>query len=150
MRTCIGLAVACLSACSNGLPNIASKEHHFKISESGSAYISDVNRYESLGQKSLTRGQIYRISELGDRTTAPFFLVANITQYVGGKKGDVKQGAMLYVEDGTSEYDCSKFMTDRKLSESDEDTPVVSCNFKLIGVLPVPETATVQKDQPTS
>ena len=57
---------------------------------------------------------------------------------------------MIYVEDGAAEYDCSKWMMDRKLSESDEDTPVVSCNFKFLGVLPIPELATVQKEQSNS
>jgi hypothetical protein len=150
MRSLTVLGVALLCACSKVIPYTSPIEHHFKISESGGPYSGDVIKTEILGTKALTRGQKYRISELGERTGTPYFLVANISQYVGGKKGDVRQGAMLYVEDGTSEYDCSKFMTDRKLAESDEDAPVVSCNFKIVGVLPIPEGATIQKDQANS
>ncbi len=150
MRIYILCAAMALASCSNNFMTTAPKEHHFKIGESGGAYVSDISRYESLGQKSLKRGQKYRISEIGERRDAPYFLIANITQYVGGKKGDVSEGHMIYVEDGSAEYDCSKWMMDRKLSESDEDTPVVSCNFKFLGVLPITETATVQKDQSNS
>lgn len=149
MRSFIGLVAVSVGACTNGLTGPA-KEHHFKISESGSAYVSDVARYETLAQKSLKRGQKYRITEMGDRASAPYFVVLDITQFVGGKKGDVSEGSLIYVKDGSAEYDCSKWMTDRKISESDEDTPVVSCNFKLVGVLPVPEGATLQKEQSSS
>jgi hypothetical protein len=150
MRIYVGLAAALLSACSNVFPGNSAREHHFKIAESGGAYVSDISRYESLNQKSLKRSQKYRITEEGERSDKPFYLVANITQFVGGKKGDATQGTLLYVEDGSAEYDCSKWLMDRKLSESDEDTPVVSCNFKFVGVMPIPETATVKKEQSDS
>jgi hypothetical protein len=122
------------------------KERHLKIAEEGGPYISDVVRYESLGTKSLKRGQKYRIADQGsDRS--PFYLVADITQFVAGKKGTVSQGTLIYVEDGLAEYDCGEWMSDRKLSESDEDTPVVSCNFKFLGTLPVIQGAVVEKSE---
>jgi hypothetical protein len=133
-----------LGACSGGSGVEADKERHLKIAEAGGPYISDVVRYESIGQKSLKRGQKYRITDQG-RDHSPFYLIADITQFVGGKKGNVFQGTLIYVEDGLAEYDCNEFMSDRKLSESDEDTPVVSCNFKFLGTMPVIQGAVVEK-----
>jgi hypothetical protein len=147
MRIFVGLTAVLLGACSSGIPGTSAREHQFKIAESGGPYVSNETKFESLGTKTLERGQKYRITEAGGRSSAPYFLVADITQYVGGRKGDVANGAMLFVEDGSAEYDCEKWLSDRRISETEEDTPVVSCNFKFIGVLPIPETATVQKDQ---
>jgi hypothetical protein len=133
-----------LAACSSEIGISAPKEQHLKIAEVGGPYISDVVRYESLGQKSLRRGQKYRIAEEGnDHST--FYLIADVTQFVGGKKGTVTPGNLIYIEDGLGDYDCNEFMPDRKLSESDDDTPVVSCNFKFLGTIPVVKGTVVEK-----
>jgi hypothetical protein len=144
MRSTMLMTLCILSACSIRQPT--SDQRHLKIAEQGGPYIADVTRYESLGQKSLNRGQKYRISNTSE-DRSPFYLVADVTQIVGGKKGDVSQGALIYIEDGVADYDCHKWLTDRKLSEADEDTPVISCNFKFVGTIPVEQGAVVEKSE---
>ena len=144
MRLRVILSLCLLSSCSTG--NGDGKERHLKIAEEGGPYISNVTKYETLGEKSLTRGQKYRIMDTSS-DHSPFFLVADVTQFVGGKKGDVSEGTPIYVEDGLAEYDCHKWLDDRKISENDEDTPVVSCNFKFVGSVPITQGAVVEKSE---
>jgi hypothetical protein len=132
-----------LSACDN-MPGTKTPPAQYKITEDGSAYVKDTYRFESLDQKSLTRGQKYKIISLAGGDKPPHFLVANITQYYGNKKGEVDDGKLLFIKDGSATYDCSKYLTDLKLSLPDDDVPNVTCKFEVVGTLPLASKAVLR------
>jgi hypothetical protein len=140
----LALCSATLAACGNAPGSSSSQPAEYKISEDGSAYVNNVTRYESLGEKSLTRGQKYKIVRLGAPDVGPHFLVANITQYYGNKKGDVGEGTLIFIKDGSASYDCSKIIFDLKLSQSDDDVPNVTCKFEVVGVVPLASGAVLR------
>jgi hypothetical protein len=136
----VGLLV---SSCGS-LTGRTDKPAEYKITEDGGAYVSDVSSYESLGIKSAARGQKYKITDLAGGTTPPHFLVVNITQYYGNKKGDEADGAMLFIKDGSSSYDCKKYLSDIKISVSNDDIPNVTCKFEVVGNLALASKAALK------
>jgi len=140
------LLCAGLAACNNALVSSNSAPAEYKITEDGGAYVSDVNTYESLDEKTAYRGQKYKIVSLAGGDAPPHFLVVNITQYYGNKKGDEDDGNLIFIKDGSATYDCRKFLTDLKASVSNDDIPNVTCKFEVVGTLPLASKAVLKKD----
>lgn len=139
------LACGTLAACSNGLTSSSSAAPaEYKITEDGGAYVTDVNTYESIGEKTATRGQKYKIISLAGGNTPTHFLVVNITQYYGNKKGDESDGQLIFVRDRSATYDCKKYLSDLKISVSNDDIPNVTCKFEVIGTLPLASKAVLK------
>jgi hypothetical protein len=133
-----------ITACGREQQGTSTPAAEYKIVDDGGAYVRDITKYESLGEKSLTRGQKYKIVSLAKEVPDAHFLVANITQFYGNKKGDVEDGKLLLVEDGSATYDCSKMIFDLKLADKDDDVPNVTCKFELVGTLPFASKATLR------
>ena len=145
-RRVIGVVLLCsatlaIAGCGNLAASENSSPAQYKITEDGGAYVSDVTAYESLGDKSATRGQKYKIVSLTGAESPPHFLVVNITQYYGNRKGDEADGQLIFVSDGSATYDCKKFISDIKLTVSNDDIPNVTCKFELVGTLPLASKA---------
>jgi hypothetical protein len=140
----LALCGAALAACSNTLGSSSSAPAEYKIAEEGGAYVSDVATFESLGEKSATRGQKYKIVSLTGGATPPHYLVANITQYYGNKKGDEADGQLIFIKDGSATYDCKKYLTDLKISVANDDIPNVTCKFEVVGTLPLAQRAALK------
>ena len=135
-----------MSACDSLKGASSSSPAEYKITEDGGAYVSDVSTYESIGQKTATRGQKYKIVSLAGVGAPTHFLVANITQYYGNKKGDESEGELLFIKDGSATYDCKKFITDLKTTVSNDDIPNVTCKFEVIGTIPLASKAALKND----
>jgi hypothetical protein len=144
----MGVVLACciIAGCNNGQISSSSRPAEYKIVEDGSAYVSDVSTFESLGEKTATRGQKYKIISMAGGDAPPHFLVVNMTQYYGNKKGDETDGQLIFIKDGSATYDCKKFLGDLKVSVSNDDIPNVTCKFEVVGTLPLASKAVLKND----
>lgn len=135
------------AGCTDQTLSGSSATTEYKIAEDGSPYTRDETEYESLEEKSLVKGQRYKIIVRQEKMKAPHFLVVNITKLSNGKKEDVYDGSMLYVSDGVASFDCNKMIFDLRISTKESEIPSITCKFEPIGVVALAQKAVVANDQ---
>lgn len=124
------LPTAVLTAC-NGAG--APATYSYKITEDGGPVVSNEHTYESIGDKTFTKTQKYRVM-LQSQDRKFHYVIANIKTKVGNKVVQSEQGMMMPVVDGLYTLECVHFY-DVKLSKSMDEVDNPTCEVEAVGVI---------------
>jgi len=134
MRALTFFGVLLLGACDLANVSDATGKFEYTVAEDGSAQTSDRRTYDSLGDKTFTRNQKYKITAKSEDARRPHLLLISVTQTIGKKveARDITQ--TILVKDGNYYLDCQHFY-DVKISVSDDDVDDPRCKVQLLGVV---------------
>lgn len=137
-------AASLLTACDQPAPAAtSSKSPDYEISKNGIVKETDKRNYESLGDTTFQRSQVYkvrRVTKGGEKESRLLFLKAVLK--VGGK--DVSEGiATVVIDKGEGELACSN-LYDVKIANYDT-TPDPACTYTTLGDTPLNATNVVFK-----
>jgi hypothetical protein len=133
VRNRLLVATLLLSACDRHNGSDPS-EYTYKITEDGTAQISDVHVYESIENKLLTKTVSYKIVAQGTNAQRFHLLITSITKFVGKKKVSADPSVLLPIVDGSYTYKCSYYY-DVKSTIPDDDLADPVCDIRPLGVL---------------
>lgn len=126
-----GLAVASCQPKGSTKPD----EYVYKFVEDGEATISDKTSYESLGKRSLSKVQRYKIVAQTDAARKFHILVVRMIQRIGKKKTSDSPATFLPITDGSYTLECSHYYYDVAIATPDDDVPDPVCTIQPLGVI---------------
>lgn len=135
------VGLLCLAGCSNQTSNSVTE---YKLVEDGLAETQNERSYASLGEKTFSRVQKYRLVADGDGAKKFHFVIAKVTKMIGKKKITEVDAATLPVVDGAAKIDCDHYYNVKIGENVDKlDDPV--CKVELLGTLTPNGTAKLLK-----
>jgi len=139
------VAAACLlSAGCNKADEGSNSAVEYKIVEDGGPETRDERTYDSLGDRTFTRVQKYKIIAQGDAGKSFHMLIAGIKLNVGSKTVSTVDAAFFPIVDGVHTFECGHNY-DVKLTADVNALSDPACKFELRGVLVPSGKATLQK-----
>lgn len=127
----IGSGLIALAACGD----VGSgRSFTYKITAEGAPTVENQRTYDTLGERTFTKTQKYRIAVQGDGEKPFHFLIVNVTKKLGSKIIADEKGVSLPISDGHYALECSHYY-DQKLSKSVDEAEDPVCEIEIVGAI---------------
>lgn len=112
----------------------------FKIVLDGATETKNISVYHSLGDKTFTRVQRYKVIALGENAQDLQILVAKVVGKTGNKVHFTSEAEFFPISNGSYTYECSHYY-DVKISTPDESISDPTCSITPLGIMKITQPA---------